>query len=226
MQEQTQGPLEAALDVTQEYVDDVKNWHAYQVMTDTVVALDFENNTEHEEFFSDDQWELLNEYLKIWLVDDYSKDANNLMMSRMLRQPLAIMKSKVAEMLGKEVITEGVELTRDEADLKYFIYSAHDTQVVNMMHFLQKDFDFTPYASTVFFELKYSTECLASDSADENCFGVSVIFNGRPQLFDGCSGDLFTLEGCKFPEFIDYIDSVWYSGPSAPDLDAACSTVA
>merc|ERR1719491_1053704 len=103
---------------------------------------------------------------------------------------------------------------------------SHDTQVVNMMHFLQKDFDFTPYASTVFFELKYSTECLASDSADENCFGVSVIFNGRPQLFDGCSGDLFTLEGCKFPEFIDYIGSVWYSGPSAPDLDAACSTVA
>jgi len=146
------------------------------------------------------------------------------MMSRMLRKPLAIMKSKVGDMLGKEIVTEGVNLNSSEAELKFVMYSAHDTQVVNMMGFLQKDFDWVGYASTVLFELKYSEECVASDSADENCFSVSVIFNGKPQLFDGCTGDNFTLEGCKFPEFLDYVNSRWYSGPSAPDLDAACAT--
>ena len=99
------------------------------------------------------------------------------------------------------------------------MYSAHDTQVVIMMQFLKKDFYWTPYASTVTFELKYSAECLASENASEDCFGVGVIFNGNPQLFEGCSGDGFSLEGCKFSEFLNYMDSIWYSGPSADDLD-------
>ena len=107
------------------------------------------------------------------------------------------------------------------------IYSAHDTQVVNMMNFLQKDYPWTPYASTVIFELKYSAECVANqDPSDKSadCFGVSVNFNGMPQLFEGCTGDNFTLEGCTFNQFIEYVEDKWYSGPGAPDLDAACST--
>lgn len=105
------------------------------------------------------------------------------MMSRMLRKPLAIMQSKVGDMLGKEVDSEMeyATVTEEETkDLKYIIYSAHDTQVVNMMGFLQKDFDWVTYASTVIFELKYSEQCLAGANADESCFGVSVIFNGKP----------------------------------------------
>lgn len=62
MQKQTEGSVEAALDLTQEYVDNLKTWHEYQVLTDTVVALDFEGYPEHSEMFSDDQWELTNEY--------------------------------------------------------------------------------------------------------------------------------------------------------------------
>mmetsp|Transcript_15882 Transcript_15882/g.21514 ORF Transcript_15882/g.21514 Transcript_15882/m.21514 type:complete len:108 (+) Transcript_15882:1012-1335(+) len=104
------------------------------------------------------------------------------------------------------------------------IYSAHDTQVVNMMNFLQMDYFWTPFASNVIFELKYSAKCLREGAADETCFSVNVAFNGRPLLFPGCSGDLFTLEGCKYEEFFQYIGDKWYSGPGAPDLDAACST--
>ena len=54
------------------------------------------------------------------------------MMSRMLRKPLGIMKTKVAETLGKEVEAS----VEEDKDMKFFIYSAHDTQVVNMMGFL------------------------------------------------------------------------------------------
>ena len=65
---------------------------------------------------------------------------------------------------------------------------------------------------------------MKSESASIDCFGVSVSFNGNAQLFDVCSGDGFTLEGCKYSEFLDLMDSLWYSGPGAPDLDAACYT--
>lgn len=121
-------------------------------MTDTIVALDFEGNPEHEPYFSDDQWELLNEYQKVWLTDDYNKDARDLMMSRMLRKPVAQMKHTIDTMLGKT--------NKTEDPMKLMIYSAHDTQVVNMMDFLQKDFDWVPYASTVVFELKYQESCV------------------------------------------------------------------
>ena len=42
------------MDVTQEYMDSLETWHDYQLLTDTVVALDFEGYPEHEELFSDE----------------------------------------------------------------------------------------------------------------------------------------------------------------------------
>jgi len=69
-------------------------------LTDTVVALDYEGEPVHEQHFSDDQWELDNEFQKAWLVNWESKDSRDLMMSRMLRRPLEIMQNKVDSMLG------------------------------------------------------------------------------------------------------------------------------
>ena len=122
------------------------------------------------------------------------------------------MQEKVASSLNAENLS----------DLKFMIYSAHDVQVVNMLRFLAVDYDWVPYASTVTFELKYSASCLAGATPSESCFGVAIIHNGAPLSFPGCSGDGFTLEGCKFPEFLSLMGSKWYSGPGAGDLDAAC----
>lgn len=149
----------------------------------------------------------------MWLTYDYNKDANALMMSRVLRKPLGVMKEKVGAMMAD----------KEESPLKFMVYSAHDTQVVNMMDFLKEDYFFTPFASTVIFELKYSESCLAADSTNEDCFSVGVTFNGTPQLFDGCTGDNFSLEGCKWNEFLSYMGDIWYSGADADDLDAACN---
>ena len=63
--------------------------------------------------------------------------------------------------------------------MKFVIYSAHDTQIVNMMNFLKKDYKYILYASSVVFEVKYSADCLAKGGKEE-CFGVSVIFDGKP----------------------------------------------
>jgi len=95
------------------------------------------------------------------------------MMSRMLRKPISIMKQKVSSILSPNS-------DKKEVPTKFMVYSAHDTQIVNMMTFLQKDFYYTPFSSNVIFELKYSEQCLASDDASEACFSVSVAFNGSP----------------------------------------------
>ena len=91
-----------------------------------------------------------------------------------------------------------------------------------MLNFLGVDYYWVPYASTVTFELKYSASCLGSENPTEDCFGVSIRSNGKPLLFPECSGDLFTLEGCSYPEFLTLMQEKWYSGPKADDLDQAC----
>ena len=109
--------------------------------------------------------------------------------------------------------------------LKYVVYSAHDDQVSAMLNFLDIDYCWIPFASTITFELKYSARCLADKAkASEDCFGVSIISNGVPLRFleEGCTGDLFTINGCSYPEFVALMEKKWYSGPSAPDLDSAC----
>lgn len=211
----TRDPIKEMYDLDDEYIDSL-NYHHYERLTDTAVALDFEGYPEHENYFSDEQWELTHEFQKVYLSERDSKDASNLEISRILRKPLGVMADKVGSLLGTS--------TSNESSLKYVIYSAHDDQITNMLNFLGPDYYWIPYASTVTFELKYSARCLSdATKASEDCFGVSVRSNGKPLAFDGdCTGDLFTLEGCSYPEFKALMAKKWYSGPSADDLDAAC----
>jgi len=52
---------------------------------------------------------------------------------------------------------------------------------------------------------------------------VNVLSDGVPLRFSGeCTGDYFTLNGCKYDEFLTMIQKRWYSGPGAPNLDKAC----
>lgn len=103
------------------------------------------------------------------------------------------------------------------------IYSAHDDQMTNMLTFLGVDFYWVPFAATVTYELKYSANCNEGyETASEKCFSVAILHNGKPLQFPECSGDHFTLNGCSYQEFIDLMESKWYSGPSSDDLDKAC----
>ena len=56
--------------------------------------------------------------------------------------------------------------------IKFMVYSAHDTQIDNMMVFLTQNktsFDYVPYTSQVIFELKYSEECMQSSNVGKHC---------------------------------------------------------
>ena len=85
----------------------------------------------------------------MYLTDWYTEKARTLMVSRLLRRPLDIMQEKVNTMLNGT----------PESPLKFMIYSAHDTQVDNVMVLLKQNktaIDYIPYASQVIFELTYS----------------------------------------------------------------------
>jgi len=105
------------------------------------------------------------------------------------------------------------------------IYSAHDTQVVNILAWLKPDELFwnnVPYASTITLELfmdkNCSTEGMDVPFANEQCFYVKSRYNGIDLKLPGCS-DKF----CSYTEFTDYMESIWYSGLYADNLDQACA---
>jgi hypothetical protein len=69
-------------------------------------------------------------------------------------KPLAAMKAKV------EALIAGTE-TRDS--LRYLMESAHDTQLLFTLQWLQPvNYDYTdmPFASSIFYELYYDDKCL------------------------------------------------------------------
>ena len=201
--------------LTAEYFDS-KNFHGLYHIADSAVALDYEGYPEHETFYTDSEWELTHEFQKVFLSLSNSKDGRALEVSRILRKPMEIMSDKVSNLLNDFV----ADISSESSKVKYVIYSAHDDQWTNMMNFLVEDYAWIPFASTVTFELKYSAKCLKdTNKASENCFGVSILANGKPLDFNECTGDHFTLHGCSYPEFLDMIKSRWYSGKHADDLD-------
>ena len=154
-------------------------------------------------------------------------DSMTLEISRMLRKPLEIMNRKVNQIIDQNKESSDQDQNSLVSDLKYMIYSGHDDNVVNMLNFLGHEFYWIPYASSVVYELKYSAMCIEEKTTTnpgnlEECFGVAIRLNGSPLQLPGCTGDLFTLEGCKYPEFVQLIESKWYSGLYADDLNAAC----
>ena len=212
MMENVREPIKEMFNVTDEDIDSM-NFHEQEHLTDSAVAVNFDGHIAHEEYFSDDQWRVDHQFQRIYLSVRETEDSRALEISRILRKPLREMKQKVNDLLnGKK-----------PKDLKLMIYSAHDDQLINMLDFLKVKFPFVPYSGSVTFELKYSVSCLNSKKASEDCFGVSVRHNGNPIMFEGCTGDNFMLEGCKWPEFESFMKQVWYKGPEAPDLDAACA---
>ena len=63
------------------------------------------------------------------------------------------------------------------------------------------EMDFVKFSSQVFFELSYSKECVASDSAGEDCFHVDIFYNGKNLSFSECSGSDVSETGCSYTDF-------------------------
>lgn len=142
-------PLAESLDIgkLRTHVDYYDFYH----LTDAAVAEQFEGVWAWEDYYTADQWLTTNEFQKVFLTLAFSVEGNDLISSRMMRDPLHIMKRRVASMLGIEEASPADDWFNGfEDSMKYFIYSAHDTQVDNMMIWLKPtnvEANFYPYAS-------------------------------------------------------------------------------
>ena len=140
------------------------------------------------------------------LTEIFSKESRDLMVSRIMRKPLQYMMDRVNAytLLGRA----GFEMQRTmNKDVKFMIYSGHDTQVDNIVVWLTGDidsFEYIPFASTVTLELKYSAKCLRMRKS-EDCFSVSALFNGDELQLKGCTGDGFSDKACKWNEFMKFL---------------------
>ena len=67
------------------------------------------------------------------------------------------------------------------------MYSAHDTQIANLLSTIDKPYNYTyvKYASQIYFELY-------KNSAQET-FAVKTMYNGKPLQFSECAGEHCTL---------------------------------
>ena len=76
-------------------------------------------------------------------------------------------------------------------DLRYVLYSAHDTQVVPMVVFMKPDnFEIQeiPYASSFNMEFYYDEDCL-NTKKDYSCFTVRTLYNNLEMKFNACRND-------------------------------------
>lgn len=97
------------------------------------------------------------------------------------------------------------------------IYSAHDTQIINVLDWLKPvDHEYidATYVSTIYFELFYDTDCLVASPKSLACFNVHMIHNGVPLKLDTCidannkrnSGSIL----CQYDDFLAHIDKIKY----------------
>jgi len=134
------------------------------------------------------------------------------------------MQNKVNDIVS---IYQGAVKVEDTNKLKYMIYSAHDDQIDSNMVWLTQSkasFDDIPYASQFIYELKYSESCFPTAERIQDCFGVSIAFNGTPLKLNTCNGDGFSENGtgCTWIEFWEYMNSIFYPSLNSEDLDTAC----
>jgi hypothetical protein len=146
---------------------------------------------------------------------DHSLD---LFMSRNLRRAIIDMKVKIASVMA------GKDSDRDQ--IRYLSYSAHDSNVIGLLSFLDplwySPVD-QPTSSSFIFELHYNASCVEKTPSNA-CFFVEVLNNGISLQFDTCvQGNIKRGDSkgiCQFDDFLAHIDKRRY--PEETDLGALC----
>ncbi|CDW77588.1 major acid phosphatase map (histidine-acid phosphatase) [Stylonychia lemnae] len=169
--------------------------------------------------YSEDQWYALRNIQKYNLISPFEGKARQLWATKMLQKPLGNMTNRFNEIInGKEDIRDS---------MRYFIHSSHDTQLANLLEFINPDkhewIDMT-YDSTILFELFYDSDCVKTATKDQdlNCFTVHSSHSGTPLKFDTCL-DANKSRGskskvCTYRDFLTHLAKYQFQG----DLQSEC----
>ena len=106
---------------------------------------------------------------------------------------------------------------------KYVLYSAHDTQVSNVLLFFNfSKFHYLgiPFDSSLIFELYYKIDCMEENRDD--CFYIRITYNGGWMAIESCiennRANNIDSYDCRLDDFLNYYDSISSKG----DLDQLC----
>lgn len=178
------------------------NYSQFYYYSDTLVSEVFEGLPKRYPF-SELQWELVRNSQEVMLVNSFDAPVRTLWVTKMLRGPLAAMAAAVEALLAGEA-----------PRLKYWVHSAHDTQQWNLVEYLEPvDYEpiDMPYASTVFFELRFDPACLAAPGRSPACFSVHLLNNGELLKLDTCLADnnrdpaRISSAICTYPSFLRHL---------------------
>ncbi|CDW72250.1 major acid phosphatase map (histidine-acid phosphatase) [Stylonychia lemnae] len=160
--------------------------------------------------YSAEEWFYMRNTQKWALSLTFPQEYKKIFATKIMRNPLMNMHNRMNE------INDG-DKTRDS--LRYFIYSAHDLQIANILEWLHPvghDFVDVTYGSSIFFELWYDTDCVNS-LRDESCFKVKIIHNGMPLKLSTCLDANWYTRGsydqiCTYTDFRAHTTNFGYSG--------------
>ena len=110
----------------------------------------------------------------------FTNETRKIYLTKVLEDPLQIMQVHFNEEIKK---INDKNYKPDDKSIKYMIYSAHDTQIANLLTHFVPNFNYTEvkYAAHFKFELRIDNTCLKGQTGSPdilNCFNVRVIYNG------------------------------------------------
>jgi hypothetical protein len=196
-----------AFDVNPDTMDFVE---AYE-FADTIWTETFEGLTPRYNW-TQVEWDNLYESQMIELIGCFSEEMIKAWVTRLFTPILNYMKEMIRP---GSIAPEHLHYAKD---LKYILYSMHDTQVTHFLHVMKpENIDplFIPYASTIFFELHKLDTDECSISQDPLCYKVTIEYNGEPMKLSGCK----KLD-CGFVEFEAYMLQVLYD---QAELEVECA---
>lgn len=96
------------------------------------------------------------------LINRYTDEVRKVYISKLFEDPL-------------NYIDKFSENPSDKTLPKYLIYSAHDTQIANIITHFSPAYNYTviPYASVITFQLRKSQSC------ESDCLLVRIMYNGK-----------------------------------------------
>jgi len=107
------------------------------------------------------EWEMVVLLNKPVLIDTFTDYARKLMDTRLMRMPLSALHTRLQTVFGP---------TDPKDDLRYVLYSAHDTQIANLLEFMNfTDFHYiaVPFTSQYYLEAFVDEDCQAKFGEDE-----------------------------------------------------------
>lgn len=156
--------------------------------------------------FSEEEWYLIRTSQKTVLSKGISGRAKALYGTKFFRKPLQTMKDRVQDIIANKDTSNS---------LRYIIYSAHDTQIINILDWLAPvghEYIDATYGSTVYFEVHYDTDCLAANPGSTSCFSVHMTHNGQTIKLSTCLDANIKRNSsqisCLYDDFIAHIDKI------------------